>query len=312
MPPLYAQASTFAPAVDQLMLALLLFCFVVSAAITSVILFFAIRYHKSNKRVDRSNPPDHSLVLEIGWTFAAVVLVMGIFFWGASIYVRQQHAPDDALQIYITGKQWMWKTYYPDGQQEINGLHVPIGRAVKLAMISQDVVHSFYIPAFRVKQDVVPGRYTSMWFEATVPGIYHLFCAEYCGTKHSEMVGKVEVMEPSRFQEWLSGRGGAVSLAQAGEKLYQKLGCVACHQPQAGGSQRGPKLEGLFGQPVKLSGGRTVVADENYIRESIVDPRAKLVDGYEPVMPSYEGQITAEELTELLAYVKSLAQTGAK
>ena len=165
------------------------------------------------------------------------------------------------------------------------------------------------MPAFRVKADVLPGRYSTMWFQATQPGTFHLFCAEYCGTKHSEMVGLVETMEPSRFQEWLSGRGGNLPLAQAGAKLYQKLGCVACHSASTAGTQRGPKLEGLFGHPVKLGDGRTLVADENYVRESILQPRAKVVAGYEPIMPSYDGQVTTEELNELLAYVKSLAES---
>lgn len=310
-PPLYAQASTFALPVDQLMLFLLVLSTVVTGGVVTVIAFFAIRYHKSN-RVDRSNPPDHSLPLEISWTIASLVLGGIIFLWGALLFVKQSTPPDDALTIFIVGKQWMWKAYYPDGQQEINGLHVPVGRPVKLVMISQDTIHSFYVPAFRTKQDVLPGRYTTMWFEATEPGTYHLFCAEYCGTNHSEMVGLVQAVEPSRFGEWMSGRGGSQTLAQAGEKLYQKLGCVACHSPDSSGSQRGPKIDGLYGHPVKLTGGRTLTADENYIRESIKNPAAKIVEGFQPLMPSYDGQLTDEEMLELMTYIKSLGDEKAK
>ena len=310
-PPLYAQASTFAQPVDTLMLFLLVVATILTVGVVSTIAFLAIRYHKSND-VDRSNPPEHSLPLEITWTVASMAMTALIFFWGATLFVKQSRPPEDALTVYIVAKQWMWKAYYPDGQQEINGLHLPVGRPMKLVMISQDVIHSFYVPAFRTKQDVLPGRYSEMWFEATQVGTYHLFCAEYCGTNHSEMIGLVQALEPARFQEWLSGRGGSQTLAQAGEKLYQKLGCVACHSSDAAGTQRGPKLEGLFGNPVKLAGGRTLVADENYLRESILQPQAKVVDGYQPIMPSYEGQITTEQLVELLTYVKSLGAAPAK
>ena len=308
MPPLYAQASTFAGPVDNLAIFLLVLCSAVATGICVLIGFLAIKYHHSHD-VDRTAPPTHSLVLEVTWTGASLVIAIGIFFAGAWIYVQEARAPEGALQIYIVGKQWMWKAYYPDGQQEINGLHVPVGRPVKLIMTSQDVIHSFYVPAFRVKCDLLPGSiYSSMWFQATEPGTFHLFCAEYCGTKHSEMVGLVQALDESRFEEWLSGRGGNVPLAQAGAKLYQKLGCVACHSANNAGTQRGPKLEGLFGHPVKLNNGQVIVADENYIRESIQKPTAKIVDGYQPIMPTYEGQVSTEELNELLAYVKSLAE----
>jgi cytochrome c oxidase subunit 2 len=199
----------------------------------------------------------------------------------------------------------MWKFEHMEGQREINELHVPIGRDVKMIMTSQDVIHSFFIPAFRIKQDVLPGRYTVAWFHATKAGTYHLFCAEYCGTMHSGMVGSVVVMEPKDYEAWMGG-GGNQPLAVTGEKLFTELGCVTCHRSDTQG--RGPNLVSIFGKPVLLEDGRTVVADENYIRESILQPGAKIVNGFKPIMPTFQGQISDEQLNALVAYVKSLSQ----
>jgi cytochrome c oxidase subunit 2 len=202
------------------------------------------------------------------------------------------------------GKQWMWKAQHPLGKSEINMLHVPVNQPVKLIMTSQDVIHSFYIPAFRVKKDVLPGRYTELWFEATKTGEYHLFCAEYCGTEHSQMIGSVVVMEQLEYERWLSGNVAGESMAAAGQRLFEQRGCASCH---AGTSDaRGPALAGLFGKEVQLEDGRTVTADESYLRESILNPQAKVVAGYSPVMPTFEGQISEEGLLQLVAYIKSL------
>jgi cytochrome c oxidase subunit 2 len=224
--------------------------------------------------------------------------------WGAVVFFHAQRPPKGAIEIYAVGKQWMWKFQHMDGQREINELHVPIGQPVKLTMISQDVIHSFFVPAFRVKQDVLPGRYTTVWFQATKTGKYHLFCAEYCGTQHSGMIGSVVVMEPAQYQAWLAGGGGEGSLAQSGEKLFQDLACNTCHRSDSGA--RGPDLAGVFGSQVTLQGGQKLAADEAYIRESILNPQAKLVMGFQPIMPTFQGQVSEEGLMQLVAYIKTL------
>jgi cytochrome c oxidase subunit 2 len=212
--------------------------------------------------------------------------------------------PDETLNIYTVGKQWMWKFQHLDGQREINELHVPAGRAVKLIMTSEDVIHDVYVPAFRVKADVLPGRYTHLWFEATKPGIYDLFCAEYCGTKHSGMIGKVIVMAPDEYQTWLQGGTGGGSLAAAGEKLFSELACNTCHRPDNAG--RGPVLQNLFGKTVELANGEKAIVDESYVRESILSPASKVVAGYQPIMPTFMGQVSEESLLQLIEYIKSL------
>jgi cytochrome c oxidase subunit 2 len=235
---------------------------------------------------------------------------MVIFAWGAFIYFEERTPPQGATEVYVVAKQWMWKLQHEEGQREINELHVPVGRDVKMIMTSQDVIHSFYVPAFRIKQDVLPGRYTTAWFRATKPGVYHLFCAQYCGTMHSGMIGQVVVMEPAQYQTWLSGGGTSGSLAANGENLFQQLGCPTCHRSDSQG--RGPALTGLYGKPVELEDGSTIVADENYIRESILSPNAKMVRGYKPIMPVFQGLVGEEQLNALVAYVKSLGASPAK
>jgi cytochrome c oxidase subunit 2 len=229
---------------------------------------------------------------------------MVMFTWGAKVFFDAYRPPVGAMEINIVGKQWMWKAQHMDGSREINELHVPVGRPVKLIMGSEDVLHSFYIPAFRVKADVIPGRYNVLWFTATKPGQYHLFCAEYCGTKHSGMIGSIYAMEPSEFQTWLSGGPRSDSPAAAGEKLFTDLVCISCHRDDA--AARGPQLKGLFGHTVRLQGGATATADEAYIRESIVNPQAKIVDGFQPIMPTFQGMVSEEQLLQLIAYIRSL------
>ena len=229
---------------------------------------------------------------------------MVMFGWGASLYFTISRPPAEALAITVVGKQWMWKFQHPQGPREINQLHIPVGRPVQLTMASEDVIHSVYVPAFRVKMDVVPGRYTSMWFEATQTGTYHLFCAEYCGTSHAGMIGQVTVLTPTAYEAWLSGGTAGESPVAAGERLFQQLGCQSCHRPDAVG--RGPSLQGLFGQTQRLQSGASIVVDEAYVRESILLPNAKIVAGYTPIMPTFQGQISEEGLLQIIAYIRSL------
>ena len=244
------------------------------------------------------------MILEITWTIIPLLITMVIFVWGASVFFAMSRPPAETLNIYVVGKQWMWKFQHLDGQREINELHVPVGRAVKLIMTSEDVIHDVFIPAFRTKADVIPGRYSHLWFEPTKAGTYNLFCAEYCGTRHSGMIGKVVVMEPDDYQTWLGGGAQEGSLASAGQKLFADLACNTCHRPDAQG--RGPVLENLFGKTVALQQGGSVVVDEAYIRESIVNPAAKIAVGFQPIMPAFQGLVSEEGLLELIEYVKSL------
>lgn len=297
------RASTFAQQVDVLYFALVGLSAFFSGAVFLLILVFAIRYRR---RSDGEQPGEieGNLKLELAWSLIPLGLAMGIFVWATDLYFSIYRPPAEAMEIYVVGKQWMWKLQQPEGKGEINELHVPVGQPVRLTMTSEDVIHSFYIPAFRMKRDVLPGRYTTAWFEATRPGTYHLFCAEYCGTEHSGMIGRVVVMEPADYEAWLSGGAGGESMAVAGERLFQQTGCVTCHREDAEG--RGPVLDGLFGKPVALQSGETVVADEGYLRESIVNPNAKLVAGYKPLMPTYQGQLSEEGILQIVEYIKSL------
>src|SRR6516165_5041973 len=297
------QASTLAPEVDHLLYFLLAITVFFTLLIFGAIFYFAIRYRRRSE-FELPHVPHTGYTLEIVWSVIPFGLTMVMFTWGASIFFNASRPPNDAIQIYAVGKQWMWKLEHIEGQREINELHIPVGRPVRVTMASEDVIHSFFVPAFRTKQDVVPGRYSTTWFTPTKPGRYHLFCAEYCGTNHSAMIGWVYVMEPSEYQNWLSG-GPKGSLVQAGAKLFEDLACVNCHKED--GSGRCPSLKGLFGQTVLLTGGATVEADEAYVRESILDPAAKVVDGYQPLMPTFRGQVTEEDVVELIEYVKSLA-----
>lgn len=299
------QASTLAPHVDQLYLFLWAMTIFFAILIAALIIFFALRYRR--RREDEVPPATVTNTrLELLWTFIPLAIVMGIFVWGTRVFLGMHNLPEDAMQIDVVGKQWMWKIQHPTGRREINELHVPVGQRVKLKMISQDVIHSFFIPAFRIKQDVLPGRYTYMWFEPTEPGEYHLFCAEYCGAEHSRMVGKVVVMEPAEYQAWLGNAASQEPPALAGERLFNQYGCMSCH------GQQGPTLAGLFGQrehPVVIDGRRTTVTvDDEYLRESILSPSAKIVEGFPPIMPSYRGQLSEEQISQLIAYIKLLGE----
>lgn len=315
------QASTVAERVD----ALYYFLVAVSAGFTLLIagalLYFAVKYRRRAED-ERPGPVPTSIALEIVWMVVPLGLAMIMFVWGAKVYVTLASPPRDALEVYAIGKQWMWKFQHLDGQREINELHVPVGLPIKLTLTSQDVIHSFFVPAFRVKTDVLPGRYTTVWFEATKPGSYHLFCAEYCGTQHSGMIGQVVVMELAQYQSWLSGGGEELagagqapsapamgSLAAEGQKLFQKLGCDACHRLDAQGTC--PMLAGLYSRPVRLQSGETIVVDDSYVRESILNPAAKVVAGFQPLMPAYQGRVSEEELVQLIAFIKSLREQPA-
>jgi len=304
-----ARASTGAGNVDALYVFLVLLATFMSVAIFIMIAIFAIRYRRQHNR--HAEQIEGSTALEITWSVIPLGIFMVIFVWGALIYFQERTPPQGATEIYVVAKQWMWKIEHPEGQREINELHVPVGRDIKLIMTSQDVIHSFYIPAFRIKQDVLPGRYTTEWFRATKPGVYHLFCAEYCGTQHSGMIGQIVVMEPAQYQAWLTGGAASGSLAANGQSIFLQLGCSTCHRMDTQG--RGPNLAGVFGKPVQLEDGRTVIADENYVRESILSPSAKVVSGFKPIMPVFQGLVSEDQLTALVEYVKSLSpqQSGA-
>jgi cytochrome c oxidase subunit 2 len=279
-----------------------------SVLIFTTVFFFAVRYRRRSEH-EIPRPIEGSLVLELAWSGLPLLLTMVMFAWGAVLYFRMYSPPERAIQVNVVGKQWMWKIQHPNGKREINELHMPVGQPVKLNMISEDVIHSFYVPAFRVKQDVLPGRYTHMWFEATKTGRYHLFCTEYCGTKHSGMIGSVVVMEPAEFEQWLAGTPVNETMEQAGERLFVQHNCNTCHNPTSGA--RGPLLDGLFGTKIRLATGETVTMDEAYIRESILNPQAKVVAGYRPVMPTFQGQISEEGILQLIAYIKSLTRQPA-
>jgi cytochrome c oxidase subunit 2 len=296
-------ASSTASRLDHLTAYLLIVATIFTLLIFACIFYFAIKYRR---RSDHERPVEieGALPLEILWSVIPFLLMMVMFVWGASVFFEMSRPPDDAMNIYVVGKQWMWKTQHLEGRREINELHVPLGRPVKLTMTSEDVIHSFYMPAFRVKFDVLPGKYTTAWFNPTKPGKYHLFCAEYCGTLHSGMIGWIYVMEPAEYERWLAGE--TESLAASGQQLFQFLACANCHRTDKPG--RCPNLEGLFGKPVQLTTGETVKADEDYIRESILNPGAKIVAGYQNIMPSFQGLVTEEELLKLIEYIKSLSK----
>ena len=302
-PLLPPEASTAAASVDRLFWALTLLSALLLIIIFGPMIYFLFKYRRG-KSADRTPVNAPTLKIEVTWTVIPLLIVTGIFIWAAGIYYSMARAPSHAVEMHVVGKQWMWKVQHPEGNREINELHVPVGQDIKLIMASEDVIHSFYLPAFRIKQDVLPGRYRSEWFRATRPGIYHIFCAEYCGTSHSKMTGHLVVMSPADYAAWLSTGQPANTLAQEGERLFRELGCSGCHMgsPQI----RAPRLEGLYGKPVALQGGQVVRADEKYIRDSILLPNLQITAGYESLMPTFAGHITEEELLQLIAYIKTL------
>jgi cytochrome c oxidase subunit 2 len=304
--PLFPEsASTVAGKVDALYLFLVAMSAFFTVLIAASVIYCAIRYRR--KSPDEVGGSFHaSMLLEITWTIIPLLIVLFVFFWGARVFFIQVRPPAGALEIAATGKQWMWRFQHPDGQREINELHVPVGQPVRVEMIAEDVLHSLYVPAFRVKMDVVPGRYTTLWFEATKAGTFHLFCTEYCGTEHSKMIGSVTAMEPEAYERWLAG--GAPDdkpPAEAGAELFRNIGCDTCHLEGGGG--RGPSLRGVFGTEVQLASGRSATADLSYLRRSILDPAADVVAGYQPIMPTYRGQISEENIFRLVSYIRSLS-----
>ena len=299
------QASSFAWQVDYLYFYLVAISVFFTVGIVAAVLFFVIKYRE--KEPFATPKEIHgSIALETVWSIIPFVISMTIFLGGAIVYYEQYRPPDDAMEIYVVGKQWMWKIQHTTGQSEINELHVPVGRNIKLTMTTEDVLHDFFVPAFRTKIDVVPGRYTTLWFRPTKPGKYRLYCAEYCGLNHSGMGGWVYVMEQRDFDNWLSGSVSGQTPVEAGRDLFEnKLGCASCHQ--GGQGQRGAVLEGIFGKDVKLTNGQTVPRDEEYIRNSILNPGGQIVEGYQPIMPTFKGQVTEEQLVQIVAYIKSLS-----
>jgi cytochrome c oxidase subunit 2 len=297
------QASTMAPVVDNLYFFILAVTGFFALLVVVLNIYFAIKY-RDDTGLKVGAPITGSIPLEIGWSLVPFFVAMAIFVWATVVFFQLVRPPDQTLEVYATGKRWMWRFQHVDGQREINQLHVPVGRAIKVTFTSEDVLHDLYMPVFRVKADAIPGRYSSIWFKPTKVGDYHIFCAEYCGTNHSAMVGQVHVMEPDAYQAWLSGGGLTGSLSARGEQLFQQLACSTCHLMD--GTGRGPSLAGVFGSQVKLEGGAVVKADESYIRESIMTPQMKIVQRYGPIMPTFQGLVSEDNLASLIEYVKTL------
>jgi cytochrome c oxidase subunit 2 len=302
------QASTFAPRVDNLYFFIVAVTAFFAIVVTVVVIVFAVKY-RTNDPLAVGARIHGSIPLELAWSIIPFIISLVIFGWAADVFFDLQRPPNQTLEIYATGKRWMWKFQHLDGQNEINELHVPLGRAVKITFTSEDVLHSLFFPAFRTKADAIPGRYSSVWFTPSKVGEFHLFCAEYCGTRHSGMVGRVVVMEPADYQSWLSGSVPGTSLAARGEQLFNDLSCNTCHRND--GSGRGPSLVNKFGAPQELGDGTTVTVTDTYVRESILTPQAKLAAGYQPLMPTFQGLISEENVLALVEYVKTLkAPTG--
>jgi cytochrome c oxidase subunit 2 len=296
-------ASTTATEMDLLYLFIVSVCAFFAVLVVVLVAAFTIKYRR--RHPDDVGADIHgSLALELTWTFIPFVLAMVMFVWGAQVFFNLSRPPRNAMDLFVVGKQWMWKVQHPEGVREINEMHVPIGRPVRITLGSEDVLHDYSIPAFRVKMDAVPGKWTTMWFEATTPGEYHIFCAEYCGTKHSGMIGRVIAMLPQDYEAWLAGGRSTGSAVENGERLFTDLACITCHRGDATG--RGPSLAGVFGSTVTLADGRRVVADDNYLRESIMNSQAKVVQGYQPIMPAFQGMVSEENLMQLIAYIKTL------
>ncbi len=297
-----AEASTIAPYTDALYFFLLGMTIFGVLLVGGLVFGFGIRYRRARHPV--AIQVEGSTLLEATWTIIPLGIFLVIFVWGALLYFRIYNPPVNAMNVYIIGKQWMWKAEHPGGQHEINALHVPSGRPVQLTMISQDVFHSFSIPDFRVKREVIPGRYTTVWFQATDPGVYHLFCSQYCGTLHSGMIGQVTVLKPEDYEKWLKQSTSGMSMAQAGERLYASLGCISCHSGNA--AARGPNLAGVYGSRLIQADGSQVLVNDAYLRDSILNPSQHVTAGFAPIMPTYQGQISEDGLISLIEYIKNL------
>jgi len=300
------QASQQAANVDALYFFLLAVSAFFSALIAILIVFFAVRFRRRSD-TEVGEAIHGSLALELMWTFIPLGITMVMFVWGALTFFHMTRPPQNAMEIYVVGKQWMWKLEHMDGAREINELHLPVGRPVKLIMGSEDVIHSFFIPSFRAKADVIPGRFNTLWFTPSKAGRYHIFCTQYCGTKHSNMIGWATVMEPAEYQAWVAGNVTGGTMAENGAKLFSDLSCNTCHLDSGQTQGRGPSLRNLYGRQVLLQRLETTVADDAYLRESILNPQAKIVSGFQPLMPTYQGLVTEEQLLQLIAYVKSLS-----
>src|SRR5580693_6381888 len=296
------EASTVAPESDALYFFMVLVSLIGLTLVVLLLVSFSILYHK--KRHPQAVPIEGSTLLEATWTIIPLALFLIVFVWGALLYFRIYTPPVNSMNIYVVGKQWMWKAEHPGGQHEINALHVPTGKPIQLTMISQDVFHSFSIPDFRVKREVIPGRYSTVWFEATTPGTYHIFCTQYCGTNHSVMIGEVTVLTPEDYQKWTQGSTSGMSLAQHGERLFASMGCNACHSGNA--AARGPNLAGVYGSKLQLTTGQEVLVNDAYLRDSILNPSQHVTAGYAPIMPTYQGQISEDGLIDLVEYIKSM------
>jgi cytochrome c oxidase subunit 2 len=296
------EASTIAPYADALYFFLLTITVIGLVLVATLVFGFSIRYRQSNHPV--AEQVEGSTLLEATWTIIPLALFLVVIVLGALLYFRIYTPPANSMNIYIVGKQWMWKAEHPGGQHEINALHVPTGRPVQLTMISQDVFHSFSIPDFRVKREVIPGRYSTVWFEATTPGTYHLFCTQYCGTNHSQMIGEITVLSPEDYQKWTEGSTSGMSLAQNGERLFATMGCNACHSGSA--AARGPNLAGVYGSKLQLASGSEVLVNEAYLRDAILNPSQHVTAGYAPIMPTYQGQVSEDGLIDLVEYIKGL------
>ncbi|HEY0306525.1 MAG TPA: cytochrome c oxidase subunit II [Acidobacteriaceae bacterium] len=297
-----AEASTIAPYADALYFFLLLMTLVGTVIVAILLVTFSLRYRAEKNPV--ATQIEGSTLLEATWTIIPLAIFLVCFVWGALLYFRIYSPPANSMNIYVVGKQWMWKAEHPGGQHEINALHVPMGKPVQLTMISQDVFHSFSVPDFRVKREVIPGRYTTVWFNATTPGTYHIFCTQYCGTLHSGMIGEVTVMTPSDYEKWTQESTSGMSLAQNGERIFASMGCNACHNGTA--AARGPNLAGVYGSKMQLTDGRQVLVDDAYLRDAILNPSQHVTAGYAPIMPTYQGQISEEGLIDLIEYLKNL------
>ncbi|HXU30218.1 MAG TPA: cytochrome c oxidase subunit II [Thermoanaerobaculia bacterium] len=303
-------ASSLAGQVDALYLVWAAVSVFFSLLIAVLLVFFFVKYRRpgSDEHVnDIGKEEREAPLLEIAWSVIPLLICLVMFVWGTRVFFDIYRPPSDAQEYFAVGKQWMWKFQHPEGVREINDLHVPVGQAIKVTMTSEDVIHSLYVPAFRTKQDAVPGRYTTLWFKATKPGSYHLFCAEYCGTEHSRMIGQVIAMAPRDYQQWLSGSPAGKTPVASGAQLFQTFACNTCHRdandPRPA---RAPQLAGLYGRDVAFADGGAAKADDTYLRESILNPGVKLVAGWQPIMPTFQGQISEEQLAALLAYIKSL------
>ncbi|WP_158785584.1 cytochrome c oxidase subunit II [Granulicella sp. L46] len=297
-----AEASGIAPYVDALYFFLVAMTIFGTTFVAILLLVFSVRYRREKNPV--ATQIEGSTLLEATWTIIPLAIFLVTFVWGALLYFRIYDPPTNAMNIYIVGKQWMWKAEHPGGQHEINALHVPTGKPIQLTMISQDVFHSFSIPDFRIKREVIPGRYSTVWFEATQVGTYHLFCTQYCGTQHSGMIGEVTVMTPGDYKKWLEQSNSGQSLAQNGERLFASMGCNSCHNGTA--AARGPSLAGVYGSKLTLTDGRQILVDDAYLRNAILNPSEHVTAGFAPIMPTYQGQISEDGLIDLVEFIKNM------